>query len=233
MKRWAIFLFTVAMATGVASAQTVVGTAHDLSTGSGGATSNAIRVCVFCHTPHAAQVQSLPATNVLPLWNHDPSTAVAYTPYDSTTMNASPTDFADPADLDATTVSNLCMSCHDGTVAVTSLFNDPNEIGANPTIVAGGNVDAGGLITGTPLVGTNLADDHPVNFDYDNALYVAEGGATGGLNDPAGAAVAALLSNGSVQCSSCHDPHDNSTPGGPFMALDNTDSALCTTCHAK
>lgn len=230
MKRWVLFMLVAAMATGVATAQTVVNTAHDLSAGSGGATSDAIRVCVFCHTPHASQVQTDPGTNVLPLWNHNPSVAGPYLMYDSTTMQAVPTDFSAPANLDATTVSNLCMSCHDGSVAVTSLFNDPNEIGADPTIVAGGNVDAGGLIINEPNLGTDLTNDHPVNFDYDNALFIADGG---GLNDPAGAPVTALLSGGTVQCSSCHDPHDNTNPGGPFMVVDNTDSALCTTCHAK
>jgi len=127
------------------------------------------------------------------------------------------------------TVSNLCMSCHDGTVAVHTLYNEPNELGgAAITITAGGNVDSNGFITGTPLLGTDLSDDHPINFTYDTALATADGG----LNDPATTpAVAALLFAGTVQCASCHDPHDNTF--APFLVVDNTSSALCTTCHIK
>ncbi|NIR44635.1 MAG: cytochrome C, partial [Gemmatimonadetes bacterium] len=32
-------------------------------------------------------------------------------------------------------------------------------------------------------------------------------------------------------CASCHDPHDNTF--APFLAADNTDSALCVHCHVK
>ncbi len=228
MKRWVLIMFVVAMATTIASAQTVVGTAHDLSSTGPGAQTNVGRVCVFCHTPHASLVQSVPASNVLPLWNHSRSSVASYTVYDSTTMNATAADFA-TTDTDSLKVSNLCMSCHDGTVAVHTLVNAPNE--ASPvTITSGGNVTAAGLITSTPNLGSDLSNDHPVNFTYNTALADEDKE----LNDPAtDAAVAALLSSGQVQCSSCHNPHDDTQPGGPFMRLDNTDSALCTTCHIK
>jgi len=119
------------------------------------------------------------------------------------------------------------MSCHDGTVSVASLYNPPNEV-ASVTVTAGGNVDAAGLITGNPNIGISLSDDHPVNFTYDTTLATTDGG----LVDPAGsAAVQALLIGGTVQCSSCHDPHNDTFT--PFLAADNTQSALCTTCHLK
>jgi mono/diheme cytochrome c family protein len=228
MRRWVLIMFVVAMATTIATAQTVVGTAHDLSSTGPGAQTNVGRVCVFCHTPHASLVQGTPATNVLPLWNHSRSAVGAYTVYDSTTMNATPTDFATVV-TDDLVVSNLCMSCHDGTVAVHTLVNAPNE--ASPvTITAGGNVAASGLIINSPNLGSDLSNDHPVNFTYDTAL----SGSDGELEDPAtDADSAALLSAGEVQCSSCHDPHNDTLAGGPFMRVDNTDSALCTTCHIK
>jgi len=40
-----------------------------------------------------------------------------------------------------------------------------------------------------------------------------------------------LLPHGNIECVSCHDPHDNTF--SPFLAADNTDSALCVHCHVK
>jgi predicted CXXCH cytochrome family protein len=225
MKRILVLTAVLALlASGGAMAQTVVGTAHDLSSTGPGATTDVDRVCVFCHTPH----QAAAANAQDPLWNHTLSGTASYGVYDSGTLDATPTDIGGAAVGTAPT-SNLCMSCHDGTVSVASLYNDPNELaGASPTVTAGGNVTAAGLITGNPNLGTDLTDDHPINFTYDTALATADGD----LNDPAVTpAVAALLSGGTVQCSSCHDPHDNTNI--PFMVVDNTQSALCTTCHIK
>lgn len=222
MKRIVIIAIVLVASGGLLSAQTVVGTGHDLSSTGPGAQTNVDRVCVFCHTPH----QATAANGQDPLWNHQLSAVASYGVYASATLDATPVDIGG-ASAGTAPVSNLCMSCHDGTVAVHTLYNDPN--GASPvTITAGGNVDAGGLITGNPNVGQDLTNDHPVNFTYDTALSTTDGG----LADPAGTpAVAALLIGGQVQCSSCHDPHDNSNV--PFLVMSNTNSALCTTCHNK
>jgi predicted CXXCH cytochrome family protein len=222
MKRILVVAAFLLLVTSAATAQTVVGTAHDLSSTGPGAQTNVARVCVFCHTPH----QATAAAGQDPLWNHTLAATANYGVYGSTTMNATPTDIGGAAAGSAST-SNLCMSCHDGSVAVHSLYNDPNEV-ASVTITAGGNVSAAGIITGTPLVGTSLTDDHPINFTYDTALSTADGG----LQDPATTpAAAALLSAGTVQCGSCHDPHD--ATNAPFLVMANTGSALCTTCHVK
>jgi predicted CXXCH cytochrome family protein len=39
-----------------------------------------------------------------------------------------------------------------------------------------------------------------------------------------------LDGDGRVQCTSCHDPHDNQF--GNFLAMDNTGSAICLSCHS-
>ena len=64
------------------------------------------------------------------------------------TLQAIPTDLGG-AVAGSAQVSNLCLSCHDGTIAVHSLYNDPNEV-ASVTISAGGNVLASGLMSGDP-----------------------------------------------------------------------------------
>jgi len=222
MKKALLISLAVLTFAALASAQSVVGSKHDLSSTGPGATTNSVEVCVFCHTPH----QAAAANAQDPLWNHTLSSTASYGVYASATLNAVPTDVGG-ATIGTAPVTNLCLSCHDGTVSVASLYNPPNATGP-PTVTAGGNVTAAGLITGNPNIGTNLTDDHPVNFTYDTALATADGG----LNDPATTpAVAALLFTGTVQCASCHDPHASTNT--PFLVMPNTQSALCTTCHIK
>ncbi len=227
MKKVLLGIAVVVMIAGAAGAQ-VVGSAHDLSSTGPGAQTNVNRVCVFCHTPH----QATAANGQDPLWNHTLSSTASYGVYGSSSLNATPTDIGG-AVAGSANASNLCMSCHDGTVSVASVWNAPNEspIDDNPaniTIAAGGNVTGGGLITGNPNLGVDLSNDHPVNFTYDTALANADGG----LYDPAvTSAVSALLFGGTVQCASCHDPHD--TTNEPFLVMSNSASALCLTCHNK
>jgi len=215
MKRITLLSIAVLLVAATVGAQTVVSTSHDLS--SGGASTfktDATRVCVFCHTPHQAST----ANAQDPLWNHTLSGTAAYGVYASNTLDASPTELTTAVAGSATT-SHLCLSCHDGQVAVESMYNPPNF---------GGPTTGGGAITGNANVGTDLSDDHPVNFTYDDSLASTDGG----LNPPSTTPeVAALLDGGTVQCSSCHDPHDNTF--APFLTVDNDMSGLCLTCHTK
>jgi len=132
----------------VSGAGTVLGSKHDLSVGGSGpikATSES-EVCLFCHTPHRG-------TGATPLWNHTLSQAT-YTPYSSSTAKAT---IGQP-----TGSSKLCLSCHDGTVALGMVNSRPTPIQLS-----------GGVYTmpaGKSNLGTDLSDDHPVSFTYDNAL---------------------------------------------------------------
>ncbi len=178
-------------------------------------------ICVFCHTPHRAI-----KNDNIPLWNHNLSTAGNYGVYTSPTFDGAAT-IQDLGGTDATTaaVSNLCLSCHDGTVAINALNNPSNaNLSGNPTM-GGTNAD-GTLPDGTAMLGTDLTDDHPVNFIYDSALFAVDNS----LNDPA-TLTGVILFNGTVQCASCHDPHNSENPA--FLRISNTGSALCLRCHNK
>jgi predicted CXXCH cytochrome family protein len=213
MRRILIVLVGTLLLSGVAMAQTIVGSSHDLSA----ALPTSQQVCVFCHTPH--QPEGPPQVNTDPLWNHTLSATASYGVYASPTLDATPTDIGG-----GTAVSNLCMSCHDGTIGLGSLYNDPNIAGGleeTPT-------NSAAIIGGNANMGIDLSNDHPVNFTYDTALATADTG----LEDPAtNATVASWLIGGSVQCSSCHDVHDPTNL--PFLRASNVNSALCTTCHTK
>jgi len=224
MKKLAVAVLGLALVAGAAYGQTVVGSKHDLSTGGVAGTyrsTNISEVCVFCHTPHQASAANMQD----PLWNHTfPTGPKTYGVYSSATLNATPGEVFQAVGTAST--SMLCMSCHDGSVGVGNLYNNPNNPAggeftpSNSAVLITGNANLGG--------GNGHQDDHPVNFTYNTALATADGG----LKDPAVTpAVAALLFSGTVQCASCHDAHNPTN--APFLVMSNGASALCTTCHNK
>lgn len=219
MKRFLVLLALVALFTTQAFAASVVASKHDLrATGGGTAVGTGLtEVCVSCHTPH----QAAGAAGQDPLWNHTGTSTAAFGIYASDTLNAVPAEIGGAA-MGAQSVSMLCMSCHDGTVSVVSMYNVPNAGAVTPAAVAG-RISAAGLITSNSNMGTSLSNDHPVNFTYNAALVTADGGLA--------APPAALLIGGMVQCSSCHNVHDPANV--PFLTMSNTASALCLQCHVK
>lgn len=184
--------------------QGITGTLHDFSGEgwSGG------QICLPCHTPHNSDL-TVPEA---PLWNHE-VTAASFTPYTSPTLTA--TDVVQPSGS-----SKLCLSCHDGTVALDNF----------------GGTTTGTSFISTGLVGTNLSDDHPISFTYDAALATADGGLynpTTALSGLGGTITVDLLRGGEMECSSCHDVH-NSYPANPsLLVITNAGSLLCLTCHDK
>ena len=199
-------------------AQSILNTKHDLSVGSASANIKAVsedQVCVFCHTPHSSET-------ITQLWNKSLTGVTNYTLYSSERLAGYPTP-SQPKSR-----SKLCMSCHDGTVAIGSVYNLPGP-GAQGTITMTNSVTT--MPTGAGgYLGTDLSDDHPVGFTYDtnsdpelvnrNWPWKAQGLKI--LLDPD-------ASNGTVECKTCHNPHDNFYT--PF--LNEPASTLCTTCHAK
>ncbi|NOX97088.1 MAG: hypothetical protein GXO98_03300 [Nitrospirae bacterium] len=187
----------------IASASSVVNSKHNLSV-SGPGTVKAISetgVCIFCHAPHNATAEA-------PLWNRY-SSGATYTPYSSSTAQAT---MGQP-----TGASKLCLSCHDGTIALGLVRSRDTEISFNGSST---------LPPGVSNLGTDLSDDHPISFPFNNPLYTQDGQ----LNNPALLTGAVKLdSNENLQCTSCHNPHDNQY--GKFLVMDNRASAMCTACH--
>ncbi|MEW6428086.1 MAG: cytochrome c3 family protein [Thermodesulfobacteriota bacterium] len=154
------------------------------------------RVCVFCHTPHNAS----PLT---PLWNRDIK-PTNYIPYSSTTMKANIPQPTGP--------SRLCLSCHDGTVALGSVKSVPGGIQMTRELTSDRRA----------FLGTDISDDHPVSFSYDASLPNDE------LN-PEFPPEFIQYENHFIHCNTCHDPHENTH--GKFLVMNNTYSALCVKCH--
>jgi predicted CXXCH cytochrome family protein len=200
-----LFIAGVFSAPGLEAKMSIVYTKHNLSwTGPG--TIKALtedRICVFCHAPHNAN----PLT---PLWNKNIEgiNYSLYTPYTSDTMR-SPAPPAGP-----TGSTRLCLSCHDGTIALGQVMQPSNRIAMTV---------AEGIPSSNPsYFGTSLASHHPVSFSYYDALPNTELASSPPSN-------LLFYGSGVMQCSTCHDPHDNSNK--MFLAVDAVRSGLCVLCH--
>jgi predicted CXXCH cytochrome family protein len=213
----------------------ILTTKHNLSS-SGPGPVKAItedQICIFCHTPHRAITDT-------PLWNHTMSSA-SYQLYTSPTL-LSPTSPAIQPDGD----SRLCLSCHDGTVAIGSVVN----IGGSPTTISMQGTGPGGVMpSGGGYIGTDLSGHHPVSIEV-NANLITDKNTQ--CNDgiiswkvcfPSSPVKLRPTNNqyGSstpprqgVQCTSCHDPHnDPNPPNTVFLRIGdrNNNTELCTKCH--
>lgn len=220
----------------VPSTASIVGSRHDLSVGMGSAFKHGApsvyneygQVCVYCHTPHDSSTENGGAL----LWNRSFSSAT-YTLY------SSPTSLLAPAQpTGATSSSAMCLSCHDGTIAVDTILNPPNQgyvmatshrrmdkAPAADSCGACHNPAGAAPAVRAAFIGTDLSNDHPINMLYDNTvntgLAAASAVEAGGLK----------LYDGKVECASCHDPH--LTTHGAFLRKVNDGSGLCNTCHVK
>jgi hypothetical protein len=174
------------------------------------------QICIFCHTPHSAKADT-------PLWNRNfDSVSASYSPYTSSTLDASPGQ--------PTGASKLCLSCHDGLLALGDLMSE-----GTPIAMVGG-------VTTMPTdsegyVGEDLTGTHPVSFVFDDSL-ASTNNAKGDspLHTPSTITDSdvKLDTDSMVQCTSCHDPHnndnyvENSVP--PFWPK-ATYEGVCLVCH--
>lgn len=196
---WAV----VGVATGLSAQTRVSDTVHNLSVGGSGSVRAAAesQICVFCHAPHNTR-------GAQPLWNRE-LPATSYTIYQSSTLDA---ETGQP-----TGSSKLCLSCHDGTIALGSVLSRADRIR-----MVGGDYIPAGLTN----LGTDLSDDHPVSFPYTSGLAASDGQ----LKSPVAVRGEIKLSTDQqLQCTSCHDAHNNMH--GDFLVMSNEFGALCRACH--
>ncbi len=220
MQKWVITLLTLLIPAFSTLFADIKDSHHDFS---GRSWSNG-EICLPCHTPHDANMDVPNA----PLWNHQ-TTQATFQIYQTSTIDAA---IGQPNG-----VSKLCLSCHDGTVAIENHSGKTD----GTTYATFGNLT------------TNLSDDHPISFIYNSALAQLDGG----LNDPSttltglgGTIEQDLLYNGRLECSSCHDPHISRNTQGCSgchnvhagdgqmtktlsLRISNDGSQLCLTCHKK
>jgi hypothetical protein len=113
---------------------------HNMTSGSGSSvTAPGSLGCTFCHAPHSG------LGGVTPLWNQSLSNQ-SYTPYTSTTYKQQGS--AQPV---LGKSSSLCLSCHDGTVAIGQT-------------AAYGKIPVSGSMNNQDVFGTNLGGSHPFSL---------------------------------------------------------------------
>lgn len=238
----------------------VSNTVHNFSPGGYSAQLQSTRineVCKFCHTPHNAGKNRL-------LWNKSNLTAASYNMYTSSKTLSETVRTASSFSPDSPSL--LCLGCHDGKTAMNVLHTSDTGVDAGAGYQAGSklfetsagftpltmqgfltdgfggmlpNMNIGGTID-NPTKGNDLTNDHPLGFSYSAVL--GEPAAAARLNSIE--QVGAKSSNRikffgggkKVECSTCHDPHVDSTINTelkPFLVMSNSGSAICLSCHNK
>ena len=190
--------------------------AHNMSPASGSPiTGNLGSPCLYCHAPHSG-IEGSAGVSGTPLWSQKLSNVQSYQVYSSTTM-VNKTNTNPPIGSNST----LCLSCHDGTVAL-------------GTLTPYGQVSMTGSLAGTPAdLGTNLQTTHPFSFitplQPSSDLWPSLSASPPTTQDTTGVV---QLIKGNVECGSCHNPHvQNIDSSSDFLVIDNSQSALCMACH--
>ena len=159
------------------------------------------QVCLPCHTPHNALLAG--EENVL--WNHA-ETGETFTMYSSSAGQPEGP-------------SKMCLSCHDGVTAIDNY---------------GGTGGTGITITGSANFTNDLSDDHPIGIQYPTARpaeYNDPSTFAPGINNGPGVVLVTISGADRVECTSCHEPHNNGLMN--FLRVPIQESYLCLQCHIK
>jgi hypothetical protein len=197
----------------------VAGTRHNLSASGRGEirAESETQICKFCHIPHSAVVPE-------GLWSRRLSKARYDVPPVRDTSGARVVRHQPDGS------SRLCLSCHDGTIAL-------GEIGGEPRPIAMRGVPR--LAEDRPgFLGIDLTGAHPISFvvpdgdrdldDTDRDIGIKPLStirATDGVR---------LDAAGKMQCTTCHDPHlDRYYKEGrvPRFWVKPTVEEVCLACH--
>ncbi|HEY0722080.1 MAG TPA: cytochrome c3 family protein [Gammaproteobacteria bacterium] len=223
-------------------AKLILGSKHDLTSLNERASAEAMggvaytdyaNPCIYCHLPPDKTAGAGEQMSAIAGWNRIRPVVEQYETYNSSTLQNSTNR---PSDI-----SLLCLSCHDGTVAVDRIVFKPMgwssdkqatlhmKLGADSDINNCGKCHDGDIAHDIRVkaIGTNLRDDHPISIRYagfaiDNPNFKTADGPWGFDNG-------VKLYDGMVECASCHDVHKPEAR----MLLRVDPSLLCATCHTK
>ncbi len=175
-------------------------------------------LCIWCHIPH----DSLSGDTQPPKWQEGIDSDSTFSVY-GMESNATPAAASQEPDV----MVSVCLTCHDGVNAPDiSLYSE-----SAPTKF---NINTLNMNT-EPLPKDALVHSHPVGVDYapfsKSGMKASLRPETYLLTGWSGAkSIKDLVSEGTVRCTSCHDPH---TTNEQFLRTSNNGSRLCKGCHDK
>jgi hypothetical protein len=229
LKTTALMVVTLCCLMAGTSKAGIVGSDHDFAIAPGNWAGG--QTCVPCHTPHGAILKDASgAVLAAPLWNHQLSANTTYVLY----LDDSGAGVTGAVDQN----SKLCLSCHDGTVALDSFGGNTGT----HFIGAGGLVAAG-------ATGNDLSHNHPIGEAAiwpTGASYMVDPS----FRDAAHIMPLRKMADGrlAVGCTSCHEPHNRkalphmlwASVSGSGATVDSVNgsrvvngSVLCLNCHKK
>ncbi len=189
--------------------------------------------CVYCHIPPDKGDVDSSELGGIPGWNRFKGATNAYDLYDSRTL--------DNKVRTPSPISLLCLSCHDGTMAVDMTVFKPNgwrssedaalhlRINGADDLMNCAKCHNGRVAHNIAIkhLDTDLTNDHPISMTY------------AGLNNkdpdfrlpdgPYGFDNGVKIYDNKVECASCHNVHD---PDITLLLRVSADR-LCETCHIK
>ena len=198
----------------------VAGTVHNLSVSGPGEIKSLTEteICKFCHIPHSAVVPA-------PLWGHRMSEGQRYEVPEMGRATGGGTPAPQPDGA-----SRMCLSCHDGTVALGDVAGEPRPIN-----MAGTQMLQHGQ---RGYIGSDLSGSHPISFVLKDNGDAFGNGQTDMYVKPVnvirGDPDVRLDKQGKMQCTTCHDPHADRyyQPGRvPRFWVKPTLEEVCFTCH--
>ncbi len=202
--------------------------------------------CVYCHIPPEQADVDASALGAIDGWNRYQPATNEFQLYNST--------YLDSKTRTPSPISLLCLSCHDGTMAVDMVVFKPGNFdnaadtamhmrinGADNTISCG-KCHNGRVAHDISIkhIGQDLRNDHPISMRYAGLPPHYAGfpdAPKGFVSDPdfrlphseKGFSNGVRLYEGRVECASCHNVHN---PEKDLFLRVNSD-LLCQTCHTK
>jgi len=190
--------------------------------------------CIYCHEPTHGDMKLKDDPRRIPNWNRLKPATENYEIYRSNTLDSKTT-------RNISEISMLCLSCHDGSMAVDRIVFKPrawdNEedaalhmrINASSDLRSCGKCHDGEVAHDISVkeLGTDLRNDHPISIRYLGIDQDVRGfrSPDSGLGFDNGI----KLYDGKIECATCHDIHDPEAN----MLLRTDSEQLCTTCHLR
>lgn len=189
--------------------------------------------CVYCHIPPEREGKDSGEKGSITGWNRNRPATDTYDLYDSRTL--------DNKVRTPSPISLLCLSCHDGTMAVDMTVFRPNgwrnsedaaihlRINGANDLMSCGKCHNGKVAHSIAIkhIGQDLTNDHPISMTYAGITHKDPDFRQ--PDGPYGFDNGVKLYDNRVECATCHNVHN---PDITLLLREPADK-LCETCHIK